>query len=87
MRPKNCAWQSVLTVHGNAADDILAKMLLIKVMSYDVLQIGVVAPFFFWFGVATYRDLKDKLVAVVGGLKSVQNGRKTGAIELDCKKM
>jgi hypothetical protein len=34
--------------------------------------------------VSTYSDLEHKLLAVVGGLKSVENGRELLALELDC---
>jgi hypothetical protein len=33
---------------------------------------------------STYSDLKDQLLAVVGGLKSVENGRELLTLELDC---
>lgn len=35
--------------------------------------------------IAPYRDLKDELLAVVGGLERVQNGGQLGAVELDYK--
>ena len=34
--------------------------------------------------VFTYSDLEDKLLAVVGGLKGVENGRQLLTLELDC---
>ena len=34
--------------------------------------------------VFTYSDLEDKLLAVVGGLKGVENGRELLTLELDC---
>ncbi len=33
---------------------------------------------------ATYRDLKDELLAIVFRLKGVQDGRELGCVELDC---
>ena len=33
----------------------------------------------------TYSDLKDELLAIVGGLESVQNGGKLLGVELDCR--
>lgn len=33
------------------------------------------------------RDLKDKLLAVVLGLKGVQDRRELGSVELDCRKI
>lgn len=37
-------------------------------------------PFF----ASTYRDLEDELLAIVLGLKGVENGRELVGIELDC---
>lgn len=37
-------------------------------------------PFF----LSTYRDLEDELLAIVLGLKGVENGRELVGIELDC---
>jgi hypothetical protein len=63
------------TVHGNAADDILTEMLLLKISArfLDVLK--------HW---CTYGNLEDELLVVVGGLERVQNGRELGGVELDC---
>lgn len=33
---------------------------------------------------STYRDLEDELLAIVLGLKGVENGRELVGIELDC---
>jgi len=34
----------------------------------------------------TYRDLEDELLAIVGGLKGVENGRELLGVELDYRK-
>lgn len=42
---------------------------------------------FVWrFSGVTYSDLKDKLVALVVELESVQDRGELGGVELDCKK-
>ena len=35
-------------------------------------------------GIATYRDLKDELLAIVFGLEGIKNGRKLVGIEFNC---
>jgi len=37
-------------------------------------------------GFLAYRDLKDELLAIVVGLKGVENGRELVGIELDCRR-
>ena len=47
-----------------------------------VSRLGVIGG---WEGLA-YRDLEDELLAIVGGLKGVENGGELLGIELDCRR-
>jgi hypothetical protein len=57
-------WVGMLTVHGNAAYDILAKMLLCK-CEYMVHSLQNIR--------FTHGDLENQLLAIVLDLKRVQN--------------
>jgi hypothetical protein len=62
----------LLTVHGNASHDALAQMLL------TIRQLCR----FEWLG-ASYRDLQNQLLAIVGGCQGVKNRRELLGVELD----
>lgn len=65
-----------LTVHGNASHNVLTQVLL------RVALVAVISSFFMPF--IAYRNLKDELLAIVGGGQGVENGRQLLAVELDC---
>jgi len=68
------------TVHGNTSHNVLTEMLL-----PSMLETGncVTGWRWRWRGLA-YRDLKHELLAIVLGLKGVENGRELLGVELDC---
>lgn len=71
---------SRLTVHSNATDDILTQMLLEQSQFHAGASRGQGEEGGFD---ATYGDLEDELLVVVGALQGVQNRRKLGGVEFD----
>lgn len=69
--------QTLSTVHGNAPHDILAEMLLYRCQHSWLAALGVRG--------VSYRDLEDELLAIVGGLKGIENGGELLGVELDCR--